>query len=382
MTERAARRIVVVGGYGEFGARVAERLARSSDFEVVIAGRNGAKAETKALELRRTAKAPIAAAVIDAQQPALQELLSLAPNVIVNASGPFQAQDYALAQAAISVGAHYVDLADARGFVTGITALDAGARKAGVLVVSGASSVPALAAAIVDHHLQDFSRLDSIEHGITPANGYDPGEATTASILSGLGQPIPMLIDGRWTTVHGWQGLRRIDVPGLGVRWMADCDVPDVELFPQRYPSVRTVRFRAGLEIALFQFSLRALAALARRGLLKRPQRLASVLMSMKRHLRFLGSDAGGMFVRLEGQGRNGQPLARMISLVVRQNQGPHVPTIAAVIVARKLARGELATRGAHPCLGMMSLAEFEAEVADLPIEILVGRVSDAARIA
>jgi glycine/D-amino acid oxidase-like deaminating enzyme len=57
------------------------------------------------------------------------------------------------------------------------------AKAAGVLVASGASSVPALAAAIIDHHLPEFERLELIEHGITPANGYDPGVATTASIM-------------------------------------------------------------------------------------------------------------------------------------------------------------------------------------------------------
>src|SRR5256885_7469806 len=29
-------------------------------------------------------------------------------------------------------------------------------------------------------------------------------------------------------------------------RWLGSCDVPDLELFPQRYPTVRTVSFQAG----------------------------------------------------------------------------------------------------------------------------------------
>ena len=53
--------------------------------------------------------------------------------------GPYQGQDYRLARPASPRGVHYVDLADARAFVTGIAALDEAARRAGVLVVSGAS---------------------------------------------------------------------------------------------------------------------------------------------------------------------------------------------------------------------------------------------------
>ena len=369
-TPPAARPVVVVGGYGAFGARVAERLVRSPDLEVVVAGRAEEKARAAAAALAGTAARPVGHAAVDAMAPDVSALRRLAPLVIVNASGPFQRQDYALARAAIAAGAHYVDLADARAFVTEIGALDWDAKAAGVLVTSGASSVPALAAAIVDHHLADFSCLEAIEHAITPANGYDPGVATTASILGGVGRPVRMLIDGAWTTVHGWQGLRRVEIPGLGRRLMGHCDVPDLELFPARYPTARTVRFAAGLEVALFQLALWALAGAVRGGMIGRPERLAGPLMALKRHLRFLGSDAGGMLVKLTGEARGGGRLVREVSLIAQLNQGPYVPAIAAVIVARKLASGEIALRGATPCLGLMTLAEFQTEVADLAITV------------
>ncbi len=38
------------------------------------------------------------------------------------------------------------------------------------------------------------------------------------------------------------------------------------------------------------------------------------------------------------------------------------------VILARKLARGDLATRGAMPAVGLFSLAEFRDAVQDLAI--------------
>ncbi len=362
--------IVVLGGYGAFGARVAERLARHADLTVIIAGRSQVKAREAASRLTASARGQVSHAVLDAMRPEMATLKRLAPTVIINASGPYQALDYTLARAAIEVGAHYIDLADARAFVSGISVLDGEARAAGVLVTSGASSVPALAAAIVDHHLPAFGKLQSIHHGIAPGNGYDPGEATTASILGGVGKPIPMLIDGRWQTVHGWLGLWRYDLPGLGRRWMAHCDVPDVELFPRRYPDVRTARFSAGIEVTAFQLALWLLAWAARCGVVRRPERLASPLMWMKRRLRFLGTDNSGMFVRLSGTSRDGRPLDRAIHLIARRNQGPYVPAIASVVLARKLVRGEVEARGAIPCMGLFTLAEFMAEVADLAITI------------
>jgi hypothetical protein len=364
------RAIIVVGGYGAFGGRIVERLSRDPDLRIVIAGRSATRAEAAAAALSSSASARIDHAAIDALLPDLEVLRSLEPAVIINASGPFQAQDYALAEAAIAVGAHYVDLADARAFVTGIGRLDRDAREAGVLVTSGASSVPAVAAAIIDHHQAAFSRLDSIWHGIVPANGYDPGIATVGSILGGVGRPFHMLLDGEWREVHGWQGLSRYRFEGLGPRLMSYCDVPDVVLFPERYPGLRTARFTAGLEVAPFHLALWCLSWLVRWGAVGRPERLARPLMWTKRRLSFLGSDSGGMFLRLDGLDHDGRPLRREIGLIARDDKGPYVPTIASVVLARRLARGEMPAVGAMPCLGLITQAEFEAEVSDLPITI------------
>jgi hypothetical protein len=365
-------RVVVVGGYGAFGVRAVERLARYGDIEIVVAGRSAEKARAAAVQFERMGLCRISSAALDAARPDIESLKALGASVVINASGPFQAQDYSLARAAIATGMHYVDLADARAFVTGISSLDAAAREAGVLVTSGASSVPALAAAIIDDRIGDFRRLDVIEHAITLANGYDPGVATTASILGGLGQPMQVLDNGKWTTVYGWLGLRRIAVPGLGHRFMANCDVPDLDIFPRRYAGVRTVRFRAGLDVGIFQLGLWALAMAVRARMVRHPERLAGSLMWVKRRLRFLGGENGGMIVRLEGESRSGGKLERTISLIARKNQGPHVPVVAAVVVARKLLRGGISARGAMSCVGLMTTAEFEAEVADLDIEIKV----------
>ncbi len=35
---------------------------------------------------------------------------------------------------------------------------------------------------------------------------------------------------------------------------------------------------------------------------------------------------------------------------------------MAAILLAQKFARGEIATRGAFPCMGFLALADFEAE--------------------
>ena len=94
-------RVVVLGGHGNFGARICRALAGRDGMEVIVAGRR--------------AGGP---ARLDLADPAFgARLRSLGPHIVIHCAGPFQGQDYRVARAAIAAGAHYIDLADGREFV-------------------------------------------------------------------------------------------------------------------------------------------------------------------------------------------------------------------------------------------------------------------------
>jgi hypothetical protein len=368
-------RVLVLGGYGVFGSRAVERLARPSPgnetaprLDIIIAGRDKRAAEAEAVRHQGRTASRIEAARLDTATLSAADLKALDVQIVLNTAGPFQGQDHRVARASIEAGAHYVDLADARAFVAGIRELDRDATDAGILVASGASSVPALACAVIEHLAPDVGALRSLIYGITPGNSFDPGLATVEAILGGLGQPFMALIDGRRQVVHGWQPLRREAIDGLGTRWFGSCDVPDLDLFPPRFPTLRTQKFVAGVEVKLFQAALWALSWAARAGVTPRPVRLARPLLGIKRRLMFLGSDRGGMFLCLEGEAPDGTPMTRRWELVAGSGHGPYIPAIPAVLIVRALAGGRLRTRGAMPALGLMTLADFSAEVADLDI--------------
>ncbi|MBI1648626.1 saccharopine dehydrogenase NADP-binding domain-containing protein [Hyphomicrobium sulfonivorans] len=361
-------RVVIVGGYGAFGAKVAERLARDPALEIVIAGRSRAKAQAYADKLARAVVGSrISFAVLDAQAATPDDIRVLAPTVLINASGPFQQQDYSLARACIAARCHYIDLADAREFVCGITQLDEAARGAGVCVISGASSVPGLSSAVVLHLSEGLRHLDEVHIGISPGNAFDPGLTTTRSIIGAAGKPFEARQDHAAVKRYGWQGLSGYTFPLIGRRWMCDVDVPDLELFPRHLPGIASVRFTAGLEVSAYHLGFWALSWPARFGIVRSLAPLARPLLWLKRRLHWLGSDAGGMFVRIEGRDPRSR-LTRAWHLIARSNHGPYVPAIASVVLARRLIAGTGPAAGAMACFGPFTLAEFEAEVADLDI--------------
>lgn len=365
-------RVLVIGGYGNFGGRIAARLARDAAIEVIVAGRDPVQAEAFSRSIEASGGTATLSCALDiADSGWVNALDSLRPALVIHAAGPFQAQGYAVAEAAIACGFHYVDLADSREFVTGFSAqLDAAARARGVLAVTGASTLPAVSAAVIDALADGFSRIDAIECGISPGNHSAPGTATIAAILSYLGRPFPQWREGRWQRAYGWQQLERRRYPApMGPRWLSACDVSDLALFPERYGTAR-VTFKAGIELAPLHIGLWLVSWFARAGLLSGLASHAQAMARMFAMFRRFGSDAGGMHLRVKGMDVAQRPLSRTWTIVAESGDGPEIPCTPAVLLAKKLARGDLPATGARVCLDLFTLDEFMAGVAGYAMNV------------
>jgi Saccharopine dehydrogenase NADP binding domain len=348
-------RVVVLGGFGNFGARICRRLAYNSDLDIIATART----------VRSDAPGGVGSTLLDTQSPAFARgLAALKPSVVIHCAGPFQGQDYRVAEAALACGAHYLDLADGRRFVSQFAAaLDERARAAGRTAISGASTLPALSSAVIDHLKPAFARLEIIDIAIAPGQHAPRGTATMAAVLGYAGQAFPWWIQGQWKRVHGWQELVRLEFP-FGRRWAAACDVPDLELFPEHYAGVETVTFRAALEVPLQHFALWTLAGLRRTGLPIPLAHWAQGINHVGRWLDRFGSDCGGMRVDVVGELPDGRRERHSWLLTAEGNHGPEIPCMAAVILALKLLRNEPVPGGAWPCVSALTLSDFEREFA------------------
>ena len=351
-------RIVVLGGLGNFGARICRALAADQSLTVISAS-------------RRRGSAPAVFAALNIQQAQIdiamggftEALRRLNPDIVIHCAGPFQGQDYRVAHAALACSAHYIDLADGRDFVAGFgAALSAAAQQANRLAVTGASTLPALSSAVVDAYTAGFSILRSIDTIIAPGQRASRGAATLAGVLDYVGKPFLVWEGSEWRTAYGWQDVRRVDICVIGKRLSAVCDVPDHVLFPDRYRGVASVRFRAALELGIQHRALALLATIRRAGLAISVARLAPWLEVIASKLDAFGTDTGGMTVTLAGVGQNGAPRTLRWQVIASDNHGPEIPCMAAVLLARKLAEGAVSQTGAMACMGLVTLEEFVAE--------------------
>ena len=354
-------KIVVLGGYGAFGGRLT-RLLLQSGHDVVVAGRDGERASAFT---RQYGGAPL---VLDLHGD-LAPIAMAAPDLVVDAAGPFQAYaaaPYRVARFCIAAGINYVDFSDDSAFTAGIAQLNDAAVAAGRFALSGVSSVPAISAAAVTALGQGLSEIILIETVILPGNRAPRGRSVMASILHQTGAPLMLWRGGKWRQHRGWTEPRRVLLaPGLKKRWANLIGAPDLNLFPAAFGS-RSVLFRAGLELNAMHWGLSLLAFLRGRGVVPQLRPLTGSLLWIARRLERFGGDRGGMTVEVVGRA-DGQTVRRRWRLIAEAGSGPYIPAIPALAIVNKMPD---VAPGARPCLHDLSLAEIERAMASLPIRV------------
>jgi Domain of unknown function (DUF4166)/Saccharopine dehydrogenase NADP binding domain len=364
------QKILILGGYGTFGGRLAQLLADEPRFILVIAGRSRAKAQAFCDALGAVAATAIPAA-FDRAREVEPQLRAIAPDLIVDASGPFQVygdNPFRVVEAAIALGIHYLDLSDGADFVRGITRFDEAARSRGVFVLSGVSSAPVLTAAVVRRLSDGMARVETIAGGIAPSPHATIGRNVIQAIASYAGKPVAILRDGRSTTAYALIDSRRFTIapPGrlpLYSRRFSLVEVPDLALLPELWPGLRTVWMGVGTVPGIWFRGLNIAAWLVRLRLLPSLQPFARLMHHARCRLGW-GEHRGGMFVMVEGTRRDGVRLERSWHMIAEGDDGPFIPSMAAEAVVRHCLAGRPPAPGARAGVADVELADYESAFA------------------
>ncbi len=347
------RNVVILGGYGVFGGRIASSLAELQlpDVSLIIAGRNSRKGEAFARSL------DAAFVHCDWGDPAALRRSVEDAFLVIHAAGPFSDATHLVARACLAAGVHYLDIADGRAHVSGISALSDEAQRRNVFLCAGASATPAVTSAIVRELAADGVHIRAIHGFLSPGNQNPRGVSTIATVLGYVGRPISTTVDGQIMARAGWFDGEEIALPPpVGRRRVYTVDAPDLALFPAHF-GAQTVTFKAGLELNVMNYGLALLARLRRRGWLRGLTNQAGLFTRLSWLLFPFGSPHGAIAVRIEGE-KEGRPVRRRLAIVAEAD-GPLVAAAPAVLLAQRLLTGHLPERGAFPCLELVDFAEL-----------------------
>lgn len=359
-------RVLVVGGYGIFGGRVVELLQDDARLTLIVAGRALAKAAAFCVA-RGDVAAELAAARFDRDGELALQIEELAPNIVVDASGPFQAYGegrYRLVEACVAQRVNYLDLADGSDFVAGVNGYDGAARAAGIYVLSGVSSFPMLTAAVVRRLSRDMAGVEAIMGGIAPSPFAIVGENVIRAIASYAGRPVAARTDAVNTIGHPFTDQRRFTIspPGrlpLKSTMFSLVDVPDLRVLPLLWPEAKGVWMGAGPVPESLHRALVACAWLVRIGIAPSLSPLAPLMHWATSRIRW-GEHRGGMFVEVKGVASNSAPVTRSWHLLAEGDDGPFIPSMAVQAIVRRHLDGHEPAPGARAGVRDLELEDYE----------------------
>lgn len=308
--------VTVFGGYGTFGAYVVRAL-EVAGLDVRIAGRDPARARV----------------VADVNDPGDCARAVAGAAVAVNCAGPFSKTSFALPEACLGAGVHYVDIADDRGYFAQLRELSSRFAERGLTAAVGCSSLPGISGALACLLAPRLSGVTRARVVLFIGNANPKGQAAVAS--------------ARRQLAKGLRGRVRVDLPApFGRRAVYDWESPEIDLFPALL-GVRSVEVKVGFESRLGTVAFAILARL--------PFLLAAFLPVARVFSRH-GHSGGVVHVELEDQG--GRPATASLG---GPRDGQRMAALPAAFVAQALALGRTVPRGtvtAYQALGAAELVD------------------------
>jgi short subunit dehydrogenase-like uncharacterized protein len=234
-------RVALYGATGYTGRLVALEL-RDRGFDAILCGRNGGK-------LRRLAESigvdwPVRAAAID-DPAALRKALTGA-DVVISCAGPFTFYGAPVIEAALDVGAHYVDTTGEQPYIRRVFEhLSGAARTAGCAVIPAVGFDYLPGDLIASLAARDHEPLDELTLAYAVA-GFGMSRGTLRSGLEMLSTEDIEYVEGQWRTA-GRQPMREtFPFPDpIGVQPVVRYPGGEVVTVP-RHVDVRTIRYRWG----------------------------------------------------------------------------------------------------------------------------------------
>src|SRR5215204_3010568 len=325
--------ILIIGGYGTVGRRVAADLAPDYSGRVVVAGRSAEKAAQLAAELGHGVRGRrVDVGDLGSVEAALDSV-GLVMSCI-------DQPEPHLLRAAIARGLAYTDIAPHLMTRRPTEAMKAEATRTGARIVLGSGLAPGISSLLARLGADRVGTVESVKVGVLLSVGDAYGPASRSYLLEEIALPYAVCIDGREVPTRPFGGYARIDFPPpLGRRTAYLFPFSDQVFFPQTL-GARTALSRLALEppwlatLLSVLIRLRVTAMLRRAGAEERLQRATAWLQR-----RYEGRDFYGVVVEVHGaRGR------------VRSSLVGHVQAsgtaIGAAAVVRSLAQGEVEQPG------------------------------------
>jgi saccharopine dehydrogenase-like NADP-dependent oxidoreductase len=282
------RDILIAGGYGVVGRRIAAELGPDYPGRVIVAGRRQALADEAAAAIGHGVRGRSIDVTVPTSIAAALEGVAVVVSCI-------DQPGRALLRAAVECGLRYTDITPhltELGRGAGYERIDAAARASEARLVLGTGIVPGISNVIVRMLVDTLGGVDEIETSLLLNAGDVSGPASFDYFLQELEMPFDIHVDGKDHTVRAFSAPRLVEYPApAGVRLSYLFPFSDQVLYP-RTMGVRTAITRLAIEP---EWLSKALSVIARTGI-SHLLAIGAIRHAIARRRKAAPSDKGARF--------------------------------------------------------------------------------------
>lgn len=230
------QQVLILGGSGRIGSKVAADLIAHTSAHITIAGRNLSKGVQINEHLNQQLGERTQFVATDlADLPRLQEAISRA-DLVIHCAGPFHYRDASVLKLCIEQGVNYVDVSDHPSFTRKALAYKAAAEAAGVTAVVNTGIFPGISNSMVRRDVEQLDHAEKIHLSYVVAGSGGAGVTVMRTTFLGLQRPFEAWIDGDWKIVKPYSDREVVEFPQygkVGVYWF---DMPEAFTLPETFP--------------------------------------------------------------------------------------------------------------------------------------------------
>lgn len=230
------QQVLILGGSGRIGSKVAADLIAHTDVEITIAGRN----LTAGVQMSELLGNRVQFVVTDLSTAAGVKDAIAHADLVIHCAGPFHYRDAGVLRLCIDQGVNYVDVSDHPSFTRKALAYREQAEAAGVTAVINTGIFPGISNSMVRRDVEQLDHAEKIHLSYVVAGSGGAGVTVMRTTFLGLQRPFETWIDGDWRTVKPYSDREIVEFPKygkVGVYWF---DMPEAFTLPDTFP-VKTV---------------------------------------------------------------------------------------------------------------------------------------------
>ena len=244
-----SKQVLILGGSGRIGSRVAADLLAHTSAHVTLAGRNPEVGFKVNQSLMREGGSAIAQRcqflpLNLENQVCVQKAIADA-NLVIHCAGPFHKRNASVLNQCIELGVSYVDVSDHPSFTCKAIALRAKAEAAGITAIVNTGVFPGISNSMVRRNIEQLDQANAVHLSYVVGGSGGAGVTVMRSTFLGLQRPFEAWVNGERQSIQPYSDREVLSFPHygrVGVYWF---DMPESFTLADTFP-VKTVVTKFG----------------------------------------------------------------------------------------------------------------------------------------